>query len=307
MGSTDPFHVRFLRDFRQVCGAVMFSGMALAMAMTTTGTVASAEVNLVFGTYSPDKPTAMVKQLRPSLNRISEIMGEILDEEVQIRLQVVRSYEDGVSLIVDNKVDFTRLGPASYVLAKKRNPDLSILAMEKKRGNKYFHGVICVAEDSEIVNVAELQGRSFAFGNSRSTLGRYFAQQILMDHGIRADDLKRYEYLGRHDKVGQAVGSGLYDAGALEETTFNKLVKKGVKIRAIAKVRNATRPWVARAALDPRIEEALRAALLRMKDEKALAALRFEGFLPGDDTEYEATRQAIESNPGFFRQSAAQP
>ncbi len=265
---------------------------------------ARADISLTFGTYSPDKPTAMVKQLRPSLNRIAEEMRDILDEPVSIRLQVVPSYERGVAQIVENKVDFTRLGPASYVMAKDHNPGLSILAMEKKHGEKFFHGVIAVHRDSDITEIQQLRGRSFAFGNSRSTLGRYFAQLILMQNGIKASDLSNYEYLGRHDKVGQVVGAGLYDGGALEDTTFRKLVEKGVPIRAIARIRNATRPWVARAGMEPRIEEALRQALLRLHDDAALSALRFDGFLPGDDTEYEATRNAIRENPRFFPQSA---
>lgn len=266
-----------------------------------------AKVSLVFGTYSSDKPSAMVAQLRPSLDRIAGHMSKILGEEVKVRMQIVRSYEEGVGLIVNNEVDFMRLGPASYVKAKDRNPGIQILAMEKKKGKKTFNGIICVRNDSDITEVSQLRGRTFAFGSRRSTLGRYFAQLHLMRHGIRANDLARFEYLGRHDKVGQAVGSGMYDGGALEETTFGKLVKKGVPIRAIASFSNATRPWVARAGLEPRIEAALRQALIRLSDPKALSALRFDGFLPGDDSEYDRTRVAIRENPHFFEQVSSKP
>ena len=37
--------------------------------------------------------------------------------------------------------------------------------------------------------------------------------RALMRAGIYAKDLKRFEYLGRHDKVGMAVGAQLFDAG----------------------------------------------------------------------------------------------
>ncbi len=267
---------------------------------------AAAEVSLVFGTYAPDKPTAMVKQLRPSLDGIAEHMSEILGEEVQIKLKVVRGYAAGIDLIVDGDVDFVRLGPASYVMAKNRNAELSVLAMEKKKGRNRFRGVIAVHEESDITEVSQLRGKSFAFGNERSTLGRFFAQLHLMRAGIHAKDLSRFEYLGRHDKVGRAVGSGLFDAGALEETTFGKLVAKGVKIRAIASYVNATRPWVARAGLEPRIESALREAMIRLEDPDALKSLRFDGFVAGSDSEYDATREAIQKNPRFFTQLSQQ-
>lgn len=263
---------------------------------------AEAKVVLTFGTYAPDKPSAVVAQLRPTLNAIAREASEILGEQVEIKMQLVKGYEAGVALIVDGEADFTRLGPASYVFAKEENPGLSVLAMESKNGAKSFNGVIAVHRDSDLEDVEQLRGHSFAFGSKRSTLGRYFSQLTLMRAGLYARDLERYEYLGRHDKVGRAVGSGLFDAGALEETTFEKLVKKGVPIRALKTFPNSTRPWVARAGLDPRIRDALRQALLNVDDRAALQALRFDGFFEGSDSDYEPTRDAIRQNPQFFAQ-----
>jgi len=276
---------------------------AVALFGATWSSASWAKMTLVFGTYSSDKPSAMVAQLRPSLDDIAQSMTEILGEEVEISMKVVRSYDDGVALIVEGQVDFMRLGPASYVRAKDDNPGIEVLVMENKRGAKQFNGVIAVHEDSDIKDIAHLRGRTFAFGSKRSTLGRYFSQLYLMRHQIFARDLERFEYLGRHDKVGRAVGSGLFDAGALEETTFGKLVNKGVPIRAIAKFTNSTRPWVARSGLAPRVAGALRQAMLDLSDPKALKALRFDGFFPGDDKDYEDTRQAIRENHRFFAQA----
>ncbi len=263
---------------------------------------ARAEISLVFGVYTSDKPSAMVRQLRPSLDIIAKRAGEILDEDVKIRLQVVKGYTAGAELILSGKVDFMRLGPASYVKVKKQDPGIELLAMENKNGANKFNGYIAVHTDSDITDVRQLKGRTFAFGSKRSTLGRYFAQLHLAHAGVFARDLKRYEYLGRHDKVGAAVGAGLFDAGALEETMFAKLVAKGMPLRAIATMRNATKAWAARTGLAPRLKQALRQALLDLDDPAALAALRFEGFLAGDDSDYDATREAIEKNPRFFAQ-----
>jgi phosphonate transport system substrate-binding protein len=242
----------------------------------------------------------MVRQLRPIVQWIAAETGKILGEKLNIRIQVVRGYKQGVALITDGRVDFTRLGPASYVTAKKVNPSLSIIAMEKKNGRKMFHGIIAVHQDSNFKSIEDLRGTVFGFGNKRSTLGRYFAQLYLTDAGIRADDLKSYKYLGRHDKVGRAVGSQLVDAGALEETTFYKLVNSGVPIRAIAKMSNATRPWVARAGLNKRVFNALRQAMLTLDDPEIAKKFRFQGFLVGSDADYKATRRAIQENYRFF-------
>ena len=166
---------------------------------------------------------------------------------------------------------------------------------------KVFYGVICIAQDSDVEDVRDLRGRSFAFGNERSTIGRYLSQRHLLKNGITASDLGRYEYLGRHDKVGTAVGLGQFDAGALKETTFKKLVAKGVSIRALATFPNVTKPWIAREGLPTRIRDAIRASLLAMDDEIVLKALKKDGFLQGNDSDYSPIREAMEENVAFFQ------
>lgn len=259
-----------------------------------------AEVLLTFGVYTSDKPSAMVRQLRPTLNLMEQSLAADLGEPVQIKLDVVRGYAAGAELLLSGKADVMRLGPASYVQVKRDNADIELLAMENKNGANTFEGVIAVHEDSDITEISQLAGRTFAFGSKRSTLGRYFAQLELTRAGILASDLKSYEYLGRHDKVGQAVGAGLFDAGALEGTMFRKLQAKGVPIRAIHVMRNATKAWAARAGLNPRVKGAIRQALLDIHDKEALTALRFDGFLAGLDSDYDPTREAMIRNPEFF-------
>jgi len=261
---------------------------------------AAAETKIVFGAYSSDRPSAMVAQISPTLEALSKKIAEMYGVKVTFRMQIVRDYKKGVDLLVARKFDIMRLGPASYVMAKKRAPNISILAMENKRGRKIFNGIIAVHRDSTLSELTQLRNRTFAFGSKRSTLGRFFAQLTLTRAGILAKDLHSFKYLGRHDKVGRAVGAKLFDAGALEETTFAKLVSSGVPIRALAKYSNATRPWIAREGLDPKVAGEIRKAMLAVTDKKATRALRFDGFLPGSDSDFRPTRLAIAENHGFF-------
>ena len=105
--------------------------------------------------------------------------------------------------------------------------------------------------------------------------------------------------------MGIAVGRGEFEAGALKQSTFNKLVKKGVPIRVLVTFPNVTKPWVGRAGMDPRIEQALRAALLDLKDKAALKALKIDGMLPGSDEDFAAIRQSIKDNDRFFETKAS--
>ena len=257
-------------------------------------------VRLDFGVYSSNKPSAMVRVFKPTLNQLERSMSVSLGREVDIRMQIAKDYDAGVQALTSGEVDFSRFGPSSYIEAKNINEHLRILAMEAKNDEKVFYGIIAVHEDSDIQELSELRGRSFAFGDEGSTIGRFLSQLHLEQNDIRAGDLSTYEYLGRHDKVGTAVGAGDFDAGALNESTFKKLIAKGEPIRELARFSNVTKPWIASSQLDDEIYGALQAALLELENEAALSALKVDGFLGGDDADYERIKTAMEENDRFF-------
>jgi len=176
---------------------------------------AYAELKLTFGVYTTDQPTEMVKAYRPVLSGMESRLSEQLGDTVKIAIKVASTYERGVQDLIDGTVDFSMLGAASYISARKQHPNLKLLAIESKNHSKTFNGVIAVAQDSAIQSVNQLVGKTFAFGNKSSTIGRYLSQAYLFEHGIGVDELKGFEYLGRHDRVGHAVAKGKHDAGAL--------------------------------------------------------------------------------------------
>jgi len=279
---------------------VPLAAIALSFAAASP---ASAEISLAFGVYASDKPSAMVKQFRPILNALQDDLSRLAGEPVRIRMQIAKTYEQGVIDLVAGKVDFARFGPASYIRAREADPRVEILAIESSKGKKTFNGVIAVAKDSSIQTISELRGKSFAFGDERSTIGRYLSQLHLMRNNVRASDLKHFEYLGRHDAVGAAVGSGRFDAGALKESTFKRMVKKGINLRAIARFPNVTKPWIARGGLPTKTKNMLRRTLLALNDPKALKALTSDRLLEGSDEDYAGIREAILSNHLFFRKA----
>jgi phosphonate transport system substrate-binding protein len=268
--------------------------------LTLVANVARADLILNFGVYTSDKPSSMVKQFRPVLNVLeADLTGE-LGEKVKIRIQVAKTYRRGIEDLVTGQVDFSRVGPASYIEAIRQEPNISILAIESNNGKKIFYGIICVRRDSSIMRVEDLRGTRFAFGSKRSTIGRYLSQNHLLGQGIRASDLAHFEYLGRHDKVGTAVAMDTFDAGALKESTFKMLLEKGEPLREIARFPNVTKPWVAGKGLTPAIRDALGRALLKLDDPVALKALNKSGFLPGREEDYSVIRAAMDSNSKFF-------
>ena len=57
--------------------------------------------------------------------------------------------------------------------------------------------------------------------------------------------------------------------------------------------------------MKPRIAKALRQTLLTLDDKKALKALRFDGFLMAQDSEFDDIRKAINENARFFATDSA--
>ena len=252
---------------------------------------------ITFGVYTSDKPSVMYKQFKPIVDYLQKKVN-LNDVNIEINMKIYASYSGAVDALVQGDVDFVRFGPASYILAKEKSKDIRLLAMEHKKNKKKFNGVFIVAKDSPVKSLKELKGKSFAFGNKNSTIGRYLSQAELVEVGIRATDLRKYEYLGRHDKVALAVAVGNYDAGVVKENTYKKYAdSKGLK--KIAEFPNVTKPWVVRAGLEDNIFAILQKALLALTDKDILKSLKQDGFLIATDEDYDFVRKGMELSKKF--------
>lgn len=253
-----------------------------------------------FGIFASGKPMEMMQDFSPILDQLERYASDKLDTEVKIKLVLSKEVEDGISVVVEGTVDFARLGSASYTDAVAKDPNISILVTEDPVGNAGFYGIVIVHKNSPITDINQLRGKSFAFGNERSTVGRYVSQSFLADQDIKAVDLSRFEYLSRHDRVGEVVGSGEFIAGAVNEKAFNALITNGAPIRELARFETDSKPWIARSDLDEEIETVLRDGLLQLQNGALLSRLEITGFISGEDSDYASVRESILNNSRFF-------
>jgi phosphonate transport system substrate-binding protein len=212
-------------------------------------------------------------------------------QKYQISMRIFTTYEEAISAAASGKADFSRLGPASYVEAKKRNPGLQLLAMESKSGTGFLTGYIYVPEDSSIHELKDLRGHRIAFGEENSTTGRYIPQALLVNAGLKAKDFAEYKYLGRHDKVAFAVGTGAFDAGASNEISYGKYTATK-KLRAILSFQGRTHAWAAHSKLPASIRHHLQTVLLQLKSDE-LTRIGRDGFLPAKDSDYNEIRKTM--------------
>lgn len=252
---------------------------------------------ITFGVYTSDKPTAMYQKFKSIIDYLQDRITQN-GSNATVKLKIFPSYTAAVDALVEGNVDFMRFGPASYIMAKDRDENIRLLAMEHKKNKKRFYGVFIVAKNSPINTIKELKGKSFAFGNKNSTIGRYLSQAELVKAGLRSADLTKYDYLGRHDKVALAVAVGNYDAGVVKENTFKKYAESK-NLKKIAQFPNVTKPWAVRAGFDDNLFAILQQGLLELKDKKTLKALKQDGFLVAEDSDYDFVRKGMRLSEEF--------
>jgi len=262
------------------------------------GTGTSQAQNIIFGVYTSDKPTVMYEKFNPIMNYLKNY-SQKQGVHIDIEIKIYPTYSGAITALGKGEFDFGRFGPSSYILAKKENDRIRLLCMEHKKGKKRFNGVfIARKDDNSITGISDLQGKSFAFGDQNSTIGRYLSQAHMINNGIKATDLRLFKFLGRHDKVALAVAAGDYDAGVVKENTFKKYAeKKGLK--QIGEFTNVTKPWLVRADFDPLLYNHLKNGLLAVTNDKILKGLKQNGFLPATDQDYDFVRKGMILAEGF--------
>lgn len=288
-----------------ICFAFAVLAAASALDQTPAPKVESTPLSLDFGVYQSEKATAMYRAFTPILETLATSMEAELHRPVDIKLAIFKEYQDGIDSLVRGDVDFVRFGPASYITARERQPEVQLIAMETEGGDKRFQGVIVVRKESPFQKLSDLRGKKFAFGDPNSTIGRYLVQAELVKAGITSADLAGFKYLGRHDAVVKAVEIGDYDAGSAMKSAFEKANAKGT-MRVLASFDNVTKPWVARKGLDKSTVDAIAKGLLAIQDPAVLKELKISGFLPTSEKEFEFVREGMKLAEKFEAPASGQ-
>jgi phosphonate transport system substrate-binding protein len=155
-----------------------------------------------------------------------------------------------------------------------------------------------------VKSLADLKGKSFAFGSISSTSGslmpRYF---MLKEDNIKPESyFSRVAYSGAHDATVAWVQAGKVDGGVLNASVWQKLVDAGKVDTSKVKV-FATTPayydynWTVRGNMDPALKEKIKQAFLDLDpanpEHKAILDLQAASrFIETKPENYEGTEQA---------------
>ena len=252
-------------------------------------------------------PTEDAQQVMQNAQPVVEILRRRLGMDIQPF--VATDYSGVVEALRVNKLDVAFLAPASYVLAKIE-ANVRVVLKSEREGIPFYYAAIITRDDSGILSLADLRGRTFAFGDSLSTTGHVFPRKMLKDQGIDpARDFKKIFYSGGHDATVLAVLNGKVDAGATyanspdsRDTAWMRYLKDPEDLKRIRPIAFSepipADNLVIRSNLDDRIVQKIVDIFIELsndpKGKKMLRELyQIDGFVRATDKDYDSVREAF--------------
>ncbi|OAD84243.1 phosphonate ABC transporter substrate-binding protein [Comamonas thiooxydans] len=247
----------------------------------------------------PDEaPTELQRKFKPLGEYLSQATG------MKVVFTPVSDYAAVVESLATKKLDLAWLGGFTYVQAKIRTNGTAIPIVQRAEDAVFTSKFITA--DPAIKTLADLKGKTFAFGAPSSTSGSLMPRFFLQQDGLNPEkDFKTVAYSGAHDATVAFVAAGKAEAGVLNTSVWDKLVES--KKVDTSKVRVfATTPtyfdynWTVRGDLDPAIVKKLTGAFLALDpskpEHKAIMDLqRASKFIATDSKNYDGIEAAAKS------------
>jgi len=132
---------------------------------------------LVLGVH-PFKPaTRLVEAFTPMTRYLSDKLGQ------PVALRISQDYRAHIEATGKNAYDIAYLGPSLYVKVRDAHGERPLLARQRIGDKPVFHSKIFVRADSPVKDLAGLEGKRFAFGDPKSTMGHLVPRYLLWQSG----------------------------------------------------------------------------------------------------------------------------
>jgi phosphonate transport system substrate-binding protein len=193
--------------------------LCLPLAVNAASVTGPAARGLHFGSVAMDIPAIMNARLTPLTAYLQESLG------APVRLQLSPDMPSAIDEVANCHVDIAYLTPVAYLRAREKG-NVRLVAKTVTQGKSSFKLMIVVREDSPYRTVADLENRSFAFGDRAALLQR----AVVVGAGIKLKDFGEYRFLGHYDNIVRGVLNGDFDAGILKDTMAYQWERRGIRI-----------------------------------------------------------------------------
>lgn len=228
-------------------------------------------------------------------------LAQWLSHKTGLSFSVVISEKDGnvVDDLCSAKVDFAVVGTVSYLQANALCEATILVRGRNAEGKDTYRAAIIVSPNSAIQTIQDLRGVSFAFGALNSTQGHLIPRLMLQKAGLTLEDFSSYTYAGSHVATANAVASGRYQAGALQDTLALDLAQRGLVRILMMSDPYPSSGIITGAHVPSQTAELVRQALLQLDPKGVDAAALYQwwrtemplGFVPARDDEYDELRR----------------
>ncbi|MHC4215175.1 MAG: substrate-binding domain-containing protein, partial [Planctomycetota bacterium] len=210
------------------------------------------------------------------------------------------SYTDVRILLEEKKVDLALVCTGTYIMCS-REATVELIAVPEFKNDVKYRCVFVVGKDSMIKDIADLQGRSFAFTDPESNTGCIVPTWIIKEQGY---DYKTYFsriiFTGSHDRSLHAVATGLVDCVGVDSLVFYSFVETHPEMKEYLRVIWESEPFGAPPIVVPskspeNTKEQLREIFLSMSQDiegrKILDGIGIERFRIPQPDEYNSAHK----------------
>lgn len=273
--------------------------VALALSVFAGGVALADDKRPLIVSAIPDEaPTELQRKFAPLGRYLERAIGR------KVKFVPVTDYAATVEGLAAKKLDLVWYGGFTFVQARKRTGNA--IPLVQREEDAAFHSKFIVPASSTAKTLADLKGKTIAFGSVSSTSGHLMPRYYLLQNGIDPDrDFAKVSFSGAHDATAKWVEAGVVDVGALNESVFQKLIDEKRLDPAKVRVLWTTPPyfdynWTARGDLDPALLEKLRSAFLALdasnpQHQPILALQRTKKFIPTEVANYKFIEEAARS------------
>lgn len=254
---------------------------------------AKMEVTLPVYTFSYDRrmdPAEDVKMYAPFLKYLERTTG------YNFKLRPMASNQNLIEELGTGRVDIAAIGTLSYLQAHQKYGVRAVARGITEQGKAEYRALIITSANSKLQSLSDLRGKTFTFGSDTSTQGYLIPLIMLTEAGVKLTDLAGYTFAGSHFDTANAVISGRYAAGGIQDTLGRELANKGL-VRILAESEEFPSSTISVSpSLPSDVVKKVQEALLKFAPEDKDMLYHWEqtemplGFVSTDDKDFEKAR-----------------
>ncbi|WP_291300164.1 phosphate/phosphite/phosphonate ABC transporter substrate-binding protein [Desulfosporosinus sp. BICA1-9] len=257
--------------------------------------VAKRDVTSSVYTFSFDRrmdPAEDVKMYAPFLEYLERTTG------YNFKLRPMAQNQNLIEELGTGRVDIAAIGTLSYLKAHQKYGVRPVVRGITEQGKAEYRALIITSTNSNLRSLSDLRGKTFTFGSDTSTQGYLIPLIMLTEAGVKLTDLTGYTFAGSHFDTANAVISGRYAAGGIQDTLGRELANKGL-VRILAESKEFPSSTISVSpSLPTDVVKKVQEALLKFTPEGNDKGMLYHwdqtemplGFVSTDDKDFEKAR-----------------